>query len=91
LNDNRLFPFDHLGVNFLLLGRLQIAFVLRLLAHALHSGHHITLLREKRIAQIGRPLQVICEPLHQVGHRRQRLYARVPLLLRYRIGQRLVL
>jgi hypothetical protein len=45
---------------------LKSAFVLGLLAHALNGIHHIALLRKESIAQIGGPLNVVCQPLHEL-------------------------
>jgi hypothetical protein len=64
-----------------LLGRFQIASILGLLAHALHGIHHIALLRQKRVAQIGGPLDVVCETLYNLGQPRKRLNAWIPGLL----------
>jgi hypothetical protein len=61
------FAFDNLGFHLLLLIRFQVALVLGLLAHALHSFHHIVLLSQKRVAEIGRPLDVVRKSLHHVG------------------------
>src|SRR5262249_12261145 len=43
LDHDHTFVFDNFGFNLLLLGRFQIAFVLGLLAHALHGIHHFAL------------------------------------------------
>src|SRR5262249_49049898 len=51
-DDDHGLPFDDLGFYLLLLGRFQIALVLRLFAHALYGIHHIALLCQERVAQI---------------------------------------
>jgi hypothetical protein len=70
LDNDYAFAFDHLRFDLLLLGSFQLAFVLRLLAHALHRVHHIGLLSKECIAQIGGPLNVIGQPFNNVGQRR---------------------
>ena len=70
LDDDHLFVFDHLGFHLLLLGGFQVPRALGLLAHALHRIHHIALLRQKSISQVGGPLDVIRQPLDQ--HREAR-------------------
>ena len=80
-----------LRLHLLLLGRLEVARILRLPAHPLHGVHHVGLLREEGVAEIGRPLDVVGEPLHDVGKRGQALDARVPVLLLDGVHQRLVL
>jgi hypothetical protein len=74
----------------LLLSRFEIAFVLGLFAHALNGIHQIALLRQKRISQIGRPLEIIRKSLHNIWQAGHCLHARVPGLLRDCIGERLV-
>lgn len=54
------------GLDFLLLSRLQVAFVFCFFSHALHGLHHITLLRKKRVAKVGGPLNVVRQALHHV-------------------------
>jgi hypothetical protein len=78
LDDDHRLTFYHLGFHLLLLVRLQIAGVLGLLAHALHSLHHVVLLREEGVAKVGRPLNIIGESLHDIRKRRHGLNTWVP-------------
>ena len=91
LDDNDLLGFDYLGFYFLLLGRFQVSSVLGLFPHSLNGVHHIALLGQKSIAEIGSPLNVIREALHYFREGSQALNARVPGLLGNRIRERLVL
>ena len=77
---------DSLRLHFLLLGRLQIAFVFSLSPHALHGSHHIALLREKSISQVSGPLNIVGEPFRDVRNSCKRLNAWVPRLFGYRVG-----
>jgi hypothetical protein len=92
-----LFDYDHtlalddLGLHLLLLARFQITGVLRLLAHALHSIHQIALLRQESVAQIGGPLDVVCQALDYIGQSGHRLDTWIPGLLRDGIGECLIL
>jgi hypothetical protein len=90
LNYDNGFVFHHLGLDLLLLGGFQISFFLCLLAHALHRIHDIALLRQESITQIRGPLDILREPIDQVGKGSQALYARVPVLLFHGIHQGLV-
>ena len=56
---NHFFAFDHLGLNYLLLVRRQRSCAFCFSSHALHRIHHIALLREKGIAEIGGPLNIV--------------------------------
>src|SRR6201993_820120 len=67
LDHDHTLALDDLGFHLLLLGRFQIAGVLCLLAHALHGIHHVALLRQERVAEIGGPLNVVCESLTTSG------------------------
>jgi len=93
----RLFNYDYLlalynlGLHFLLLVGRESTFVLCFMAHSLYGIHYVGLLREKRIAKICGPLNVVSQPLDHVRQRRHGLNARVPRLLRHRIHQRFVL
>jgi hypothetical protein len=49
LDHNHTLLVDDLGLYLLLLCRLEIAVVLSFFSHALHSFHHVVLLREKRV------------------------------------------
>jgi hypothetical protein len=59
-HNNDTLAFDNLGFDLLLLIRFQVALVLSLLAHPLYRIHYIALLRQKRVAEIGRPLDIVC-------------------------------
>ena len=89
-NDDAL-VLDDFGFHFLLLGRLQIAFVLGFLAHALHCIHYVTLLRQKGVAQVRSPLNVTRKALHYFGETCESLNTWVPWLLRDSVGQFFVL
>jgi hypothetical protein len=58
LDYDHLLVFDNLGFDFLLLAGLQVPCTFGFLAHALDCIHHIVLLRQKGIAEIGGPLNV---------------------------------
>ena len=73
-----------------LFGGFQVSGVFGLLAHALHGIHHIVLLREERVSQVGRPLDVLGQQLDDIRQGRQSLDAGVPILLLHGVGQRLV-
>jgi hypothetical protein len=90
LNDDHLFALHGLRFNFHLLVRFQIALFLGLLAHALHRVHDVALLREESVAQVGGPLNIIGEPLHNIGKRRHGLNTGIPGLFRHRVHQGLV-
>ena len=68
---------DHI----LLRRRLQLAGLLGLLPHPLYRVHHVLLLGQKSIAQIGRPGDVVIQTLQHIGENHQRLHARIPVLL----------
>jgi hypothetical protein len=87
LDDNRALVFDDLGLYFLLLTRLQIASTLSLLTHPLDCIHHIVLLRQKRVAEISCPLDIVCQALDQVGQSSHGLDAWVPRLLGHSISE----
>jgi hypothetical protein len=89
-HDDRL-AFHNLRFHFLLLSGFQVACVLRLRAHTLNGIHDVGLLRQKRIAQIGGPLQILGELLQRVGQRGHCLNAGVPVLLLDGLNKRLVL
>jgi hypothetical protein len=84
-DDDRALAFDDFRLYFLLLTRLQIAGFLSLLTHALNCIHHIALLRQKRIAEIRCPLDIVCQALDQVGQSGHGLDAWVPRLLGHSI------
>jgi hypothetical protein len=91
LYDDYLLALDSLGLDRHLFVGLQSSLVLRLVAHSLNSIHHVGLLGQKRIAQIGCPLNVVGEPFGYVSEPRHRLNTGVPGLLGGGISQRLVL
>ncbi len=80
-HDDYAFVLDNPGFDLLLLGGFQIAGVLCLLAHTLDGIHHIGLLRQECIAQIRRPLNIVCEALYHFGQTGQGLNAGIPRLL----------
>ena len=61
------------------------------MAHALHRFHHVVLLRQECVAQVGRPLNVIRQELHHIRKRGQALDAGIPVLFFHGINERLVL
>jgi hypothetical protein len=89
-NDDAL-VFDDLGFHFLLFVGLQVPFFLSLFAHPLNCSHDVALLRQKRIAKVCRPLDVVRQALHHIGHNSHRLNAWVPRLFRHSVGQSLIL
>ena len=68
----------------------QIAGALCLDAHALHGLHHIRFLRQKGVAELSRPLDVVCQALDDVRERGHRLDARIPWLLGDLLGKELL-
>jgi hypothetical protein len=58
LNNDHLFVLNRLGFYLHLFVRLQ-ALILGLLAHALDRVHHIRLLRQECVPQIGCPLNIV--------------------------------
>ena len=69
LDDHDLLRFHNLHFYFLLFGRLQVARILSLFPHALHSIHDVALLRQKCIAEVRGPLDVIRQTLDHVRKR----------------------
>jgi hypothetical protein len=63
-NHDDALAFDDSGFDLLLFGGLQSTFVLSLLAHALNSIHDIAFLRQKCVAQVNGPLDVVSQALH---------------------------
>src|SRR5262245_34375279 len=70
---------------------LERSRVVRLGAHALRGVHQLGTLAEERVAQILRPLEVLRHAVEHVGEARQRLDARVPVLLLERLFERVSL
>jgi hypothetical protein len=91
LDNHHLFGFHYLGLYRLLVGRFQVAGVLRLFPHALNGSHHVTFLDEECVTQIRGPLNVIGEAFYDFRDCGQALNAWVPGLFRDRIRKRLVL
>ena len=91
LDDDDCLSLDDLRLDLLLLVRLQGPVVLGLLPHPLDGVHDVALLREEGVPEVGRPLDVVREPLHDLGKCRHRLDARVPGLLGDGVRERLVL
>jgi len=88
---NDLFRLHDFCFHFLLLGGFQVAGILRFLAHALNSIHHVALLGQKCIAEIRGPLDIIGEALHYIRKGCQALYTWIPRLFRDRIHECLIL
>jgi hypothetical protein len=84
--DNAL-AFNDSGFYLLLLGGFQIAFILGFLAHPLNGIHDVTLLRQKSVAEIRGPLNVISQQLYHLWQRSKSLNACIPRLLRHGIGK----
>jgi hypothetical protein len=59
-------------------------------AHALNRIHHIRLLRQECVSQVGGPLNIARHTLHHIWIRHQSLDTWVPRLFRDRIRKRLV-
>ena len=91
LHNDRGLAFDNPCFHVLLLVGFQIAFVLRLFAHALHGIHYIALLGQEGVAEISRPLNVVRQAIDHVGQGGEGLDACIPRLFRDSIGQRFVL
>jgi hypothetical protein len=87
LDHNHALVLNRFGLDLLLLCGFQIAFFLRLFSHALHSLHHIGLLGQEGVAEIGGPLNVIGEALDHFREPGQSLHAWIPWLLRHSVGQ----
>jgi hypothetical protein len=87
-NDDVVLTVGRGGGDCLVLVRLQGAPLLRLLTHALDSGHYILLLVQKGVAQVGCPVDIRGQVMKHIGEHNQRLHAGVPRLFRCRIGQR---
>jgi hypothetical protein len=90
-DDDQAFVFDDPGFHLLLLAGLQGAFILSLFAHALNGIHDVTLLRQKGVAQINCPPDVVSQTLYHFGQSGQSLDARIPRFFRHRIGELFVL
>ncbi len=90
LDDDDLFRFHSFHFYFLLFTRFQVAGPLSLLAHALHCLHDVALLRQKCIAEVGGPLDVIRQALDSFRKRGHGLDARVPRLLLHGVDECLV-
>jgi hypothetical protein len=73
-----------------LLSGLQITFLLGLFPHSLNGIHYLALLRQKGIAQLGRPLNFVAEQFYDRWHSCKSLDARVPRLFFRCVGERLV-
>jgi len=50
-------------------------------SHPLHGVHHIALLREEGIAEVGRPLDVVAQAFDDVGQPGEPLNGRIPIFL----------
>src|SRR5580658_1528131 len=89
LNDNYSLRLYYLRFHSLLLGGFQVSCIHGLLAHSLHRVHHVTLLREEGVTQVGGPLDAVNKLLHQVWERGHGLDAGIPVLVLHRVGERL--
>ena len=67
--------------NLLLLGRGELAVRFGLCAQALDRVHHVRLLRQHRIAELLRPIEILVHHVEHGRRRHERLHARVPILL----------
>ena len=65
----------------LLAGRLQLVVGLRLHTQALDRIHDVGLLRQHRVAELLRPVELVAHHVEHVGRGRERFYAVVPVLL----------
>jgi hypothetical protein len=54
----------------------------RLCSKLLDGFHHISGLGEKRVAKLGGPVEVLIQPLQEIGVARERLDAIIPGLIR---------
>lgn len=90
-DDDHCLVLNRFGLDLLLLIRFQVTFFFRLLAHALDGIHHIALLREERVPEIGGPLNVVCKTFHDVWQSSHCLDAWVPGLLCNSFGKLFVL
>src|SRR5512139_2263341 len=79
---------DH---HLLLLRRLQVPGIVRLLPELLDGVQHVLLLREERVPDLLRPVELVGHHLEDLGEVHERLDARVPLLLLERLRQRVAL
>jgi hypothetical protein len=90
LDDDDALVLDDSGFHLLLFGGLQTTLVLSPLAHPLNGIHDVALLRQKGIAQVNRPLDVVSQALYHVRKGRQSLDTRIPRLFRHRIREGLI-
>jgi hypothetical protein len=67
-DDDYVFAFDNLCLDFHLLARLQVPLIFGLRAHSLHSLHYVGLLGKESVAEIGSPLNVIRQAFDNVRH-----------------------
>ena len=69
--------------------RLQVAGSVRTRAQPLHGVEYIVLLREERVAEVLCPVELVVHHRQRLWNRRERLDARIPLLLLHRVLERL--
>ena len=91
LDDDDRLVLDNLRLDFHLFSGFQISRIFCFCPHALDCIHDVGLLCQKSIAQIRRPLDVICQTLDEIGKRGHGLDTRIPRLLGYGVCKRLVL
>jgi hypothetical protein len=65
--------------DFLLLGGFEVPGCIRLLPHFLDFAHHVLLLRQKSLAQFGRPIHMLVHHAEHLRKRNQRLDTQVPV------------
>ena len=91
LNNHNGLALDNLRLYLHLLTGFQVPRIFCFCPHALDRIHHVGLLRQKRVSQICRPLDVICQTLDEIRNWSHGLDAGVPRLLGHCIGKSFVL
>jgi hypothetical protein len=86
LNHDHALVLGSLGFHSLLLVRLQLSGISRPDAHSLHGVHQVALLREKGVADLIRPFDVLGHVPDDIGERRHGLHTGIPPLLLYCLG-----
>ena len=72
----------------LLRARFQLAVGVGARTQPLHRVHHVLFLRQERVAEILRPIELVVHQLQRLRHRGERLDARVPVLPQHRVLER---
>jgi hypothetical protein len=78
---DRALPVLYLGGDNLLLRALQLPGLLRPGPHSLDRIHHVCLLSQKRVAEVGGPTNIAAQDIEHIRESGQSLDARVPVLL----------